>query len=196
MKKVILSLLMMIAVTLSYAQSPKENLKKDFNAYIGYSIKKDFKKSMEYIVDDFFEVVPKDQMIKQFEQVFNDPGLKIKLESPKILEIGNLEKIDQKHYAIITYSNVLKMKVLRKNESETEEDLKRKAALLKASVSKQSGVQSVKFDEKNHAFEAKVIEKVCGVSANGNNGWKFVKLDKDITFIIEKFLPKAIIDKI
>jgi len=195
MKKIILSFLMMAAITLSYAQSPKDNLKKDFNAYIGYSIKKDFKKSMEYIVDDFFEIVPKEQMIKQFEQVFNDPGLEIKLESPKILKIGSLDKIDQKHYAIITYSNLLKMKVLPKN-NETEEDLKRKIQVLKASVSKQSGVQSVKFDEKNYSFEANVIEKVCGVSANGRDGWKFVKLDKDITFIIEKFLPKAILEKI
>ncbi|OJJ21118.1 hypothetical protein BKI52_11155 [marine bacterium AO1-C] len=195
MKRIALSFLIACSVTLSYAQSPKDNLKKDFNNYIGLSIKKDFEKSMDYIVEDFFDIVPKDQMVAQFERAFNDPGLEIKLEDPKILKISALEKIDKKHYAIIKYSNILKMKVLPQGKDETEKDLKQKAELIKAAFAKQPGIESLKYDEKNHSFEAKVIEKVCGVSNDEGKQWKFVKLDKSAFFILEKFIPKEILER-
>ena len=196
MKKIILSFLMICYTTLLFAQAPKDHLRRDFKTYIEFTQSNDFKQAMEYVVDDFFKVVPKAQMIKQFEQVFNDPGLEIKLENPKVLKVGSLEKIDKKHYAIITHSNLLKVRVRPKDDSETEEDLKQKAALLKASFAKQAGVQDIQYDEKKHAFKVKVVEKICGVSDDNGAHWKFVKLDKDILFILEQFLPKAILEQI
>lgn len=195
MKKLLLSLLISLFTTLLFAQSPEENLRKDFNAYIGFTVKKDFRKAAEYIVDDFYKIVPKEQMIKQFEQAFNTPGLVLKLENPKILQVGKPEKINEKHYSIIKYSNLLKVQLVPTNKDEKEEVLKRKAELIKASVGRQSGVESIKYDEKTYTIEAKVIEKICGVSANGQDQWQFVKLDKQIVPILKQFMPKEILDK-
>ncbi|MEM1367705.1 MAG: hypothetical protein AAGG02_06745, partial [Cyanobacteria bacterium P01_H01_bin.15] len=80
----------------------------------------------------------------------------------------------------LTYSNLLKMKVHPTNPDENAEEKKRRVGILKSSFDQKFGAENVSYDEKTDFFAIKAVEKVCGVSTNGRDQWKFVTLKKDV----------------
>jgi hypothetical protein len=195
MKIKLLSVLFLFTSSI-FSQIPEENLRKEFNTYINLTINQDFEKSMDYVVEDFFEIFPKEQMVSLMKQIYNNPSMEIKLEKPTILEVDKIEKINEKYYSILTYSNLMKMKLKSEDENESDEDKKMRIGLIKVSLFKKFGAENVDYNEKTDFFEIKVTKKVCSVSKNGNDIWKFVTIEKEQKYILEKFIPKEILEKI
>jgi N12 class adenine-specific DNA methylase len=195
MKIKLLSVLFLFTSSI-FSQIPEENLRKEFNTYINLTINQDFEKSMDYVVEDFFEIFPKEQMVSLMKQIYNNPSMEIKLEKPTILEVDIIEKINEKYYSILTYSNLMKMKLKSEDENESDEDKKMRIGLIKVSLFKKFGAENVDYNEKTDFFEIKVTKKVCSVSKNGNDIWKFVTIEKEQKYILEKFIPKEILEKI
>ena len=196
MKKVWISFLFLSTVTLSFAQISKDKLRSDFKHYITLTINQDFEKSFDYVVDDFFKVMPRAQMMALLKQMYNLPGIEYKVENPQILQIDDIEKINDQHYAILSYTTLLKMRVHPNDTNETNEDKQARIALLKASFGQKFGSKNVKYNEKTDFFEITALNKVCGVIRNEQAHWKFVTLRKGKTQILEQFIPKKILEKI
>lgn len=197
MKKTILFPLVLFAFQLSFSQTPKENLEKDFTTYITLTIEQDFEKSFDYIVDEFFDLFSKEEMIKASKEIFYNPYMELSLEQPEILEIGNIEKIDNRYYSILTYSNLMIMKIYPEDDDESKEDKEMRLGVTKTMFDREFGEQNVTLNERTDEFVVFVEQLVCAVSKNGNNGWKFIALSvsADEKEMLKQIVPEKILNQ-
>jgi hypothetical protein len=190
-KRTLLTILFLTICTIGIAQDYKENIKSELTEYLNALVNKEFEKSFEYIAPEFFEIVPKSQMIKLMEQTFNNPTMEIEIKNPKILTINDSEIIENKYYSQLTYSNQMNFK-MNSEEEETDDEKKMRINLTKLSFEQSFGAENVKYNEKTDFFEIYSEKDVFGISINGKTNWKFLVLDKDSKIILDKILPKVL----
>lgn len=197
----ILSILAIVVMISSCGTSKKaktllENqntIKTDFYKYLDAISNKEFSKSMDYIVPEFFEIIPKEQMIKAMEQTFNDPEMEFDLKDPKILEIGNIKEVNNRFYSKLRYSNLMNMKIVSEEEEETEEEKKMQNSLMKLSFEQIFGSANVEYDSETNFFQIYSEKEVIAISDNGKTDWKFLVVDEEQNFILEKLVPEEVI---
>ncbi|MCH5599421.1 hypothetical protein [Niabella ginsengisoli] len=94
MKHRILYLLFFLnIITSGYAQDYKKAAEQQFLQYTDLIIKKDFRSASEFIIEDMFEMISKEQMILAMEKIFNMPEFEFKIDSPQVLQISNSKKL-------------------------------------------------------------------------------------------------------
>lgn len=191
---------------ISHAQEYKKTIETEFGDYINSIVNKDFEKSTNYMIPEFFDLIPKSQMIAVMEETFNDPEIEIQIKNPKIIEIKDSKKIGNKHYALLSYSNVMTMKFIDtpdENVEQSAEDLETKMEEIKSrnnltreSLESSFGKENVTYDPQNSFFSIFSKKNVYAVSDNGSSGWKFVVIEKKQLPLLKKILPKELTDKI
>ena len=183
-------------VTLSaYSQDYKKAINDEFTTYITHLVNMEFEESMEFIRQSLFDIIPKDQMLMVIKQAFNNPDIEIQLRDPKILKIKDAEKIDDKFYALLTYSNIMKMRYLSKKD-ETEEQTQFREEITQQSLEKMFGKKNVSLNKTTGFFEIYVKKDVYAISQNGQNEWKFLAIEENQKTLLEKLLPKKLTKKI
>ncbi len=195
MKKVLFTLLLIIPIFNSYSQNTSNQLKKEFNSYMELCMNEDFEKLMDYVIDDFFTYIPKDQLIAVFKNIYNNPSMKFKLLNPKVLNVGESNLIEEKHYAIIEYSVTISILFIQESPLSPEE-LETFNATMLSTFRTQYGADNVKLDTKTQTFLINTQQKVACKSDNGNDHWKFITLEKNTLQILNKFLPESIVKQI
>jgi hypothetical protein len=196
-KITILIPLFLILAIKAFGQDYKKEIETQFLYYNNLIIKKDFDKSMDYLPEEFFAIVPKDQMILVMEKTFSNPEMEFELESPIIKDIAAVEKIGDKFYAFLQYSSQMKMKFLNDDEpEETEAKQKQRTNMIKGLMEHTYGAGNVKFDEKTETFTIIAHKQAYAISANGESDWKFLVIEKKQKFILDKLLPMQLVEKI
>jgi hypothetical protein len=195
LKQKLFTILFLTISTIGIAQDYKNELKKEFNDYLSTIVNMEFEKSMEYIVPEFFEIIPKSQMIKVMKQAFNNPGIEIEITNPKIIEVKDKKGIENKYYSLLTYSNQMNMKIDGEAE-ETKDEKTTRINLTKLSLESTFGSGNVEYNEKTDFFQIQSQKDVYGISENGENNWKFLVIEKKQKMILEKLLPKELSEKI
>lgn len=174
----------------------KNNIKKGFIEYNNLIKNKEFEKSMNFMLPEFFEIIPKNQMVLLMKKTFNDPDIEFEMNEPKQIIIGDAKKVENKYYSKIDYTYDIKMKFNNYTKSEDEEENKLTQNLMKISLEKTFGSGNVKFNDKTGFYEIQAQKNAYGISNNGVNDWKFIVVEKKQKFILEKLLPKEITEKI
>lgn len=195
LKKKLATILFLTICTIGNAQDYKKELKKEFNQYLSTIVNMEFEKSMEYITPEFFEIIPKAQMIKAMKMAFNNPGMEFEIKNPKILKVNDKKEIENKYYSLLTYSNQLNMKI-KGEEGETKDEKTTRINLTKLSLEKTFGSGKVVYNEKTEFFEIQSQKDVYAISKNGKSDWKFLVIEKKQKMILEKILPKELSEKI
>lgn len=191
------TIILLSAFTFGYAQNYKKNITTEFTEYLNTIVNKEFEKSMEYITPEFFDIVPKPQLIKLMHQTFNNPMMEIEIKNPKILEIEDVQIIENKYYALLSYSNQMNIKIKNEeDEEESEEDKKNRINMARMSFEQTFGPDNVYYNEKTEFFEIQSQKDVYGISENGETDWKFLVIEKKQKFILEKILPKDLTNKV
>lgn len=197
MKKILVLLIFVSNLTFGQtSENFKENINKDFIEYNDLILNQKFEKALDFMLPEFFEIVPKNQMIMLMEQVYNNPDLEFKADKPKDIEYGIPRKIEGKYYSEITYSYDIKMKFNNIEESEDEEQNELNRNLMKLNLEKTFGSGNVKYNEETEYYEIHSIKNAYGVSENGTSDWKFVVVESKQKMILEKILPKELTEKL
>lgn len=183
--------LLFLSITV-YAQDAKKNVETTFLAYMQTMRNKDFNKAMDYIPEQFFEIVKKDQMIKLFTTTFNNPDMEFKIGDAKISEIKDINKIENKFYTILRYTSQIAMRFKPTKTDETAEEMKARNNLIKLSLQNTFGIDNVKLEEETNWFNIVAVKSACGISLDGKANWKFIEMENKQRLIIDKILPKAI----
>ncbi|RZK10459.1 MAG: hypothetical protein EOO46_10675 [Flavobacterium sp.] len=158
---------------------------------------RNFEKSTDYILPEFFDIIPKSQLVKMMEMTFNNPSMVFELKNPKVLSVEDAKKVQEKYYSLLTYSNQMNVRMLNEEEQpETEDEKKMRMSLIQLSLEKTFGSENVKYNKETDFFEILVEKQVYAISKNGKNDWKFLVLDKEQKMILSKLLPKDLLDKI
>jgi hypothetical protein len=181
--------------SVSYSQDYKNEIENQFIEYNKLIINKEFEKSMNFVPVEVFELVPKAQMIRVMETTFNNSEMEFELESPKIINISDVENIEDRFYSLLQYSSLMKMK-LKRDMAETEEEQKLTMNLTKATFQKAYGSENVEYDEKTGFYNVIVKKQAYAISNDGKGNWKFLVVEKKQKPFLDKLLPKRLIDKI
>ena len=194
LKTIITSLLFLLLSFTNYAQDYKKEITTEFTAYLDALTNLEFEKSVEYLSEDFFKIVPKEQMIQLLESTFNNPNMEIQLKDSEVVNVADKEKFDKKYYATLIYSSVMDMKINNPEEEEKEQrDLRNTLLLL--NFQKTFGFENVKYDKEKDQYEIKATKEVYAISNDGETNWKFLVVEKKQRFILEQFLPQELIDR-
>lgn len=195
MKKTFFTLLILVTSLAATAQEYKKAIEKSFTEYLNAIANKEFEKSLDYVVPEFFDIYPKGQMISVMEQTFNNPAIKFEIKDPKILKINDSKKIENKYYSLLSYSHQMNMKV-NDGADQSEEEKKAQNNLVATSLKEEFGADNVKYNDKTGFFEIQIEKQVYTISKNGQTDWKFLVIEKNQKAVLEKLLPKELLDKI
>jgi hypothetical protein len=197
MKRILILLILVSNLTLGQtSENYKENINKDFVQYNDLILNQEFEKSMDYMLPEFFEIIPRNQMVLLMKQVYNNPDLIFKMDKPQGIFYSEPKKIEEKYYSEITYSYDIKMKFNNIEVSEDEEQNELTKNLTKLQLEKTFGSGNVKFNEETEFYEIHSMKNAFGISENGTSNWKFVVVEEKQKFILEKILPKELTEKL
>jgi hypothetical protein len=177
----------------SIAQAYKENIRKRFGEFYALNASGKIEESMEYIPDSVFAIVPKVQMVKLLKQVMNNKELEFKILDYKITQISDSRKIANSYYAPLMYVSNMTMK-FRETDTLQADKKKARLGLIQLSLANTFGTDNVKLNEATGVFSIASHKKSCAISSNGETGWKFINIDPKQRLIMDKVLPKEIIE--
>ena len=189
MKKFIIFLLIALSFnSCSNDKQKQESIKFDFEAYFNAIKNKNIDQAVNSIYPRFFEIVPKDQMVKMLNSTYNNPQLGFEVDDFKIKNIKEVEELNNLFYSIIQYQFQLKLKL-------KSEDLQKSQSDLQKSMEDRFGSENVKYDDANNTFTVNSSKKAIGISENGVSGWKFVILEDEYKPYLTEIIPKKILDE-
>ncbi|MDX6182072.1 hypothetical protein SGQ44_14000 [Flavobacterium sp. Fl-77] len=195
MKKTLFTVLILVTSAVVTAQEYKKAIEKSFTEYLNAIANKEFEKSLDFVVPEFFDIYPKGQMIAVMEQTFNNPAIKFELKDPKILKINDAKKIENKYYSLLSYSHQMNMKV-NEGAEQSEEEKKAQNSLIATSLKEEFGEGNVKYNDTTGFFEIQIEKQVYTISKNSQTDWKFLVIEKKQKAFLEKLLPKELLDTI
>ena len=181
--------------TVAFAQDYKKNIEADFNAYLDLILNKEFEKSTDYLIPEFFEIFPKADLIAVMDETFNNPSIAFEFKNPKILSVNDAQAIENRHYALLTYSSQMNMKI-HGEADETEEDKQATIDMTRQFLVPTYGEENVAYNETTGFFEIQTQKDVYAISDNGTTDWKFLVIEKEQKDILGKLLPKVLADKL
>ena len=196
MKTLIITMFSLLSFMTLHAQEDyKKNIEQEFNTYLAAIISGNYAESLEYTMDELFEIVPKDQMLAIMEETFNSPEFKFEFSDSKIISIENTKEIEGDQYALMTYSMQMKM-IYPKNDDITAEEHVNGLKEMKPFLDLSFGEENVKFIENQYAFNIFSEKNAYAVKKETYDSWKFLVIEKNQKPLLEILLPKELVDEI
>lgn len=193
MKKFVV-LFFLIVGALSNAQNKNLNIDKDFIDYNELILNKDFERAVEYVPQDFFKLIPKEQMVIFMGQALNNPDLEIIADAPQDIKYDDAVLIQDKYYSIITYFYNLKMKFNDLELTGDKEEDKQNISLTMIGLEQSFGEGNVIFNSETNFFEIHAIKKAVGISENGNSEWRFLVVEENQKPVLNKIFSPQVMD--
>lgn len=179
-----------------HAQEYKNAISNQFMQYTDLIAKKDFERSVEYMNEDFFKIIPKNQMVLLMKKLFSDPAFDFSVDSMKIIRIANSKNIGGKEYAKLQYSSLLRMKFNSDTagaDTASQEEKALRNNLIKLSIEKEFGLGNVRFDATKGLFVIYAVKNAIASSADKQT-WKFVVVEEKQKAMLGRFIPKELLD--
>jgi len=203
MRKTMLLTLFIISFGVAFSQTAKENLENDFTNFVNLKYEGQFEKSLDYLAEDIFKMIPKEAILAFREETrWGEPVSMIEdeilfyvtltLGNLEILETSNIEKIKDRRYAIITFRKII-MEVQIPTEGENLENAKEKGIELTKFYSKILGAGNVEYNEETNVIKIKEIRDIIAVSKNGIDTWKFMDTPDEV--LLTMFIPQKILKR-
>lgn len=191
MKKIILVIFVLLTFVVS-AQSVEQNIKKDFTEYYNLISNVEIEASMDYVIVDFFEIFPKDELVAMFEEMYTNPEYDFKFEMDKTTDFSKVIKVEGAYYSVFTNNSALKMRFNNIEFEETEEEKFTRNKLIEMDLKETFGPENVSFDRETNFFTIYPKTRVCAKSDNGITDWKFLNLEENQLDILKKIIPKKV----
>lgn len=192
--------ILVLALTISFlnvnGQSVEAKIEKQFLDYSSLMIDKKYEKALGYTDEEFFKIIPKEQLITLLTKALNSSEMEYKAHLPTLSNFQETKNINGKNYVKFKSSTLIEIKMTETEEDKdnTEEDKKLKLSLYKLSFENTFGVGNVKFNEETNFFEIKTNKNVIASSNEKMEKWKFVIVEERQKKLLERFIPKELID--
>lgn len=196
-KKLILYIFTLIISQSIYCQVDKEEVKKIFEEYFTTVIQKDNEKTLEYIYPKLFDNFPKDKMLESLNKLKADTLSVTTLENGIVENISEILEIEGIKYALVKYSFKMTLKYLKNNGNKKlmEGEKYTIADFTHTMLKEKYGEKNVKYTKKTSTFEVNVSNEMYAVKDPVYKDWKFLEKKGSMKPILNKLLPKEVIDK-
>ncbi len=175
----------------SFAQDYKKTAEQQFMQYTNLIIKKDFRTAAGFIIEDFYAIIPREQMIKAMETVFNMPDFDYQIDSAKVLKVGNARLIDSAHFLKLQYSNILRMKF--GSDSTLPDSTTAENEFLTLTLQSKFGEPNVTYNKASGYYSILSVKDVIAKSKNLTD-WKFIVMEEDKMPFLKKIIPKELLE--
>lgn len=192
--KNLIALFLLLSGTMLFAQDVKQEIAKEFTAYQDAIASGEFETAMEHVTPEFFSIYPKKDIISLMEKTYNNPDITFEIKDMKIENIEDTEEIDGKHYALLSYSNLMNIK-FAPTEGESEENKKSRIGMTRISLEQTFGSNNVSYDPSTDFFGVKASKSVYAISENGKTNWKFLVVEKGQEEVLRRLLPQQLVNK-
>jgi|GEM_PF-1200947 len=194
LKRLFIVLNFLLCSITGVAQDYKTSIRQRFTEYTKLITYREFDKSMDYVPEEIFTIIPRTQMVALFDQLFNNRKMVVKMIRFDIKEIVDSRKIDSSYYAKLRYISVMSMKMLV-DTIESAEVKDNRLLMTKAAFANAFGSDNVKLDEATETYIISAAKSSWAISKNGKDGWKFVNVEPQQRLLMEKILPKGLIEE-
>lgn len=174
-----------------FAQDYKKTAAQQFMQYTNLIIKKDFRKAADFIMDDFYTLIPREQLIKAMETIFNMPEFDYQIDSAKVVKVGDARLIDSAHFLKLQYSNILLMKF--GSDSTLSDAAGAENEFLTLTLQSKFGEPNVKYNKASRYYSILSIKDVIARSENLTD-WKFIVMEEDKIPFLKKIIPKELLE--
>ena len=179
------------------AQVENEVIKKDFGAYLEAIMSKDFDASLDYLVEDVFDIVPREALVTVMEQTFNSEDIEFTFGEFTIDAIKEPIVIDSTSYVILNYTSNLSMRFVSPEDEEvTEEDKKMTRIITEAALEQQFGKENISYNESTEFFDIIALKQAVAVKKETYKQWKFLVVEKGQPLLLKAILPNEILEKV
>ena len=193
--KLTLLICLMFSLSLSLsAQDYKTNIEKDFKHLNDLLLSGKYEQAMDLFPERIFEVASREELAAAFSLVLNNKDFKAAILDYKVLDITAPEKIDGQFYSALRYSTTMTMFFTPPDE-ESAGDKALRLTRLKTAFANAFGSEHVSLNEQTGVFTMTPAKKSYAISANGTTEWKFVNVESSQRIIMEKLLPKQILER-
>ena len=199
MRKTLLILIAFYFTTVAFGQGNKEAITKAINKYFLAVENHDFEGILNGIPEPFFDIMPKEMLMEQMEETFNDEDIKITIFNNKINSISEVITYKNNQYALINYSfdMIMKMKVDEiEPEDEVEEEFDALGFTL-GMLQTQFGEENVTLDREKKEFLIKSKKDMYGILyADKPDQWKFIGKEEGMEAILSRIVPDEVVKQL
>ena len=192
--KYLLTTLFVFSLTVSIAQNASSEIEKTFTQMNQALVDKDFEGMMEYMAEELFEAVPKQQMIDVLGMMMNNPQLEFVLTVPEVLSVGAVEEVEGKHYAIVESKGQQKMRFFDESGNPMKMGDSPMVAQTYEQMKAQAGEENIQYDEESGFFIITSNQKSIAISEDGSSNWKFLQTDANMKAIVANIVPAKILE--
>lgn len=184
-----LLIITLFAFALLPAQSVKETISKTFQTYFQLLADKNYEKSTDYLAEEFFQIMPKKAVASMMKSTMDKEDMTISFIRCDVKSVDDIQVIDGKHYAVITYAGEMSM---RFNTLKFDDSAQKKtwSEFTKSAFERQFSAP-VNFDDGTNTFTFAPQKKALAISKNGTTDWKFIELEPKQKFFLKSILPEG-----
>jgi len=188
MKQKFTLLLLAIALSINvFAQTDKKEITNTFNAYKTTLDSLQLEKSMDYIYPKLYEIVPKEQLVAAFKKTFSDTNLKIKFSNIKLKSISETINFNKVKYALISYSFSMDFTFNEKYSIEQ----------IYTVYQQKYGKNNVQKNDKTRTINIQMDKLFYAINdPKYGDFWRFLEKNVSQKKMLEKLIPKEIIEKL
>jgi hypothetical protein len=196
MKHLSTIVLFLLSAPYLLGQDIKSEISRQFIEYSQLIIDKNFEMAMDYTIEDIFTIIPRQELKKVMESVFNTPSIEFKLHLPEIDNIDRLTVVDGTSYARLTTKSNIEMKFVGDAEGNSPASLdnNEREELFTAMLKQQFGADHVVRD-KLSGFYTVTGTKIVIAKSYDNKSWKFAVVDNPgMKVLLGRFFPKELLE--
>lgn len=187
MKKSIITLVFICLWSIVEVNAQQKEIVKQFTQYTEALRQKDFDTSLDYMPEEFFDLIPKEQMVATMKSVFNDPEMSLSFVDFKIDSVDSIRKIKGKNYALLKYSSTMTLKL---NEADVDTAT---TNIILNSYHTVFGKENVKYNAANQEYTIHTTKNVYAISDTELKTWKFIEVDKTQIDLLKTFIPEELL---
>jgi hypothetical protein len=187
-------LLFIFFVLVQLSVSAQKPLKVTLEEYLKIVETKDSEKIMDYMYPKFFELYPREMMVKVMDQSMKDPSLEIELMDSKILEISEAATVDSITFSKVSYSFVMTMKYVVTADNPAPED--ETINFTKNIFDQMYGKENVSFNAEMKKFRIFAKKEMLALKTPRLSEWKVLGLEENLKPILKKIIPDTILSQL
>ena len=192
-QKLFLLILTALWITTAFAQTDRDEIRKNVEVFFKATQQSDYEKLLDYIYPKVFETYPKEELLKNMKKMQTDSTFSFSIENSKIENISDLMEVDGIKYALITYSYKMYLTIaMDKNDTEEEKELFNKMML--GMYKNMYGEDNVQYDKKSGRFIIISTHEMFAIKDPKYKGWKFLeKIPEEES--LKRFIPEEVLEK-
>ncbi len=194
MKKLLYALILLSNV--GWAQDStnyQTEIQRDFRKYNAFIIDEEYEKSVNYMPEEFFDYIEKEDLIQAMKNTMNNPDILAELEMPKNIICSEPKEAESKHYSRITYTSELRIKFLDDEKLESEEEKRLQKKWVRTALEERYGADNLSYNTETEYYTIHSAKTALGISKDGIENWRFLLVEPEQEAIIREIVPEVIL---